>query len=85
MPPFQVELREADDVALLKSSVKGTPLTQRLVAAEETPPGRGRYLFRGSMPEGLLLRALALLAAPGAVRAIDRALATAVKADKQPS
>ena len=80
---FQVELSEDDYLALLKSAVKGTPLTRRLVAAEVTRASRGRYLFHGSRPEGLLLRALALVAAPGAVRAIDRALATAEKAEKR--
>jgi hypothetical protein len=83
MPPFQVELSEDDYLALLKSAVKGTPLTRRLVVAPEvTPASRGRYLFQGSRAEGLLLRALALVAAPGAVRAIDRALAAAEKAER---
>ena len=82
MPPFQVELSEDDYLALLKSAVKGAPLTRRLVVAPEVA-SRGRYLFRGSRAEGLLLRALALDAAPGAVRAIDRALAAAEKAEKR--
>jgi hypothetical protein len=82
MPLFQVELSEDDYLALLKSAVKGTPLTRRLVVAPEVrPASRGRYLFQGSRAEGLLLRALALDAAPGAVRAIDRALAAAEKAE----
>ena len=82
MPPFQVELSEDDYLALLKSAVKGTPLTRRLVVAPEVTPIRGRYLFQGSRAERLLLRALALVAAPGAVRAIDRALAAAEKAER---
>jgi len=74
MLPFLVELSEDDYLALLKSAVRGTSLTRRLVVAPEVrPASRGRYLFQGSSAEGLLLRALALVAAPGAVRVIDHA------------
>ena len=67
---------------MLKAAPKGKPFTRRLVAAEEAPNRRGHYLFQGSRPEGLLLRALALVSAPKALPAVDRALAAAEKAER---
>ena len=82
MRPFKVELGETDYHALLKVAPKGKPITRRLVAAEDSPSRRGHVLFQGSRSEGLLLRTLALVAARGAVDAIDRALAAGEKAEK---
>jgi len=79
---FKVELSESDYQALLKAAPKGKPFTRRLVAAEDAPNRRGHYLFQGSRPEGLLLRTLALVSAPKALPAIDRALAAAEKAER---
>jgi len=81
---FEVELSESDFHALLKAAPKGKPFTRRLVAAEDedAPNRRGHYLFQGSRPEGLLLRALAVVSAPKALPAIDRALAAAEKAER---
>jgi hypothetical protein len=81
--PFQVELGETEYQALLKAAPKGKPLTRRLVAAEDVPGRRGRYRFQGSHAEGLLLRTLALVSAPAALPAINRALASADKAEKR--
>jgi hypothetical protein len=67
---------------LLKAAPKGKPFTRRLIAAEEGPDRRGHYLFQGSRPEGLLLRTLALVSAPKALPAVDRALAAAEKAER---
>jgi hypothetical protein len=67
---------------LLKAAPKGKPFTRRLIAAEEGPNRRGHYLFQGSRPEGLLLRTLALVSAPKALPAVDRALAAAEKAER---
>jgi len=79
---FKVELSESDFHALLKAAPKGKGITRRLVAAEDAPNRRGHYLFEGSRPEGLLLRALAVVSAPKALSAIDRALAAAEKAER---
>ena len=67
---------------MLKAAPKGKPFTRRLIAAEEGPDRRGHYLFQGSRPEGLLLRTLALVSAPKALPAVDRALAAAEKAER---
>jgi hypothetical protein len=80
--PFRVELAEADYLALLKAAPKGKPLTRSLVAAEDAPGRRGRYHFQGSHAEGLLLRTLALVSAPAALPAINRALAAVEKAER---
>jgi hypothetical protein len=80
---FKVELSETDYHALLKVAPKGKPLTRRLVAAEEAPNRRGHYLFQGSRAEGLVLRTLAIIAAPRALPAIDKALAAAEKAEER--
>jgi hypothetical protein len=86
MPPrtytFKVELSESDYHALVKAAPKGKAITRRLVDAEEAPNRRGHYLFQGSRPESLLLKALALVYARGALPAIDRALAEAERAEK---
>jgi len=79
---FQVELDETAYLALLKGVAKGKPLTQRLIAAQGVPGRPGRFLFRGSHAEGLLLHALALVSARSALPAINRALAAAEKAEK---
>jgi hypothetical protein len=80
---FRVELSEADYHALLKAAPKGKPITRRLVAAEDAPNRRGHHLFQGSRAEGLVLRTLAIVAAPRALPAIDKALAAAEKAEKR--
>jgi len=79
---FKVELSETDYHALLKVAPKGKPFTRRLVAAEDVPGRRGRYRFQGSHAEGLLLRTLALVCAPAALPAINRALTAAAKGEK---
>jgi hypothetical protein len=68
---------------LLKAAPKGKPLARRPAAAEDMPGRRGRYRFQGSHAEGLLLRTLALVSAPAALPAINRALAAAEKAEKR--
>ena len=73
--PHRVTLAEADYLALLKGAAKGSRIAARLVAAsDETTKGRTVHTVHGSRPELLLLRALALLHAPAAVRVIDQAL-----------
>ena len=70
--PIRVEIGEQDFMALLKGAAKGS--AHRLAAAShDAGTERSFYVFEGSRPEVLLLRALALLHAPAVVRAIDTA------------
>ena len=74
--PFQVELREADYFKLLKEAKRQTRVSARLIAvAEPERTGkRGGYLFTGYVTDGLALKAVAIVHAPKAVPAIERAL-----------
>ncbi len=82
--PLRVALAEADYLALLKGAAKGSRTAARLVAAtEETTKGRTVHTVHGSRPELLLLRALALLHAPAAVRVIDQALTQEPRASRR--
>jgi hypothetical protein len=70
--PFQVELTEADYFVLLKQAKRQTPVSRRLIAAVDGK--RGHYLFTGFLTDGLALKAVAIVHAPKAVPAIERAL-----------
>ena len=74
--PFQVELSQADYLELLKQAKRQTRVSARLIAvAEPERKGkRGGYLFTGFVTDGLALRGIALVHAPDALPAIDRAL-----------
>jgi hypothetical protein len=72
--PIQVELSEADYLVLLKEAKRQTRVSARLIAAVEQERKRGTYLFTGFRTDGLALRAVALIHAPKAVPAIERAL-----------
>jgi hypothetical protein len=74
--PVRIDLSERAFEGLLKHTPKGKRLTARLVAADLDHKRRGRpvYVFEGSRGNALLLRALALVYAPEAVKTIDRAL-----------
>src|SRR4029450_4392882 len=74
--PFQVELNQADYLELLKQAKRQTRVSARLIAVAE-PEGkskRGTYVFSGFVTDGLALRGIALVHAPEALPAIDRAL-----------
>jgi DNA-binding IclR family transcriptional regulator len=73
-PPFQVHLREADYLVLLKEAKRQTRVSARLIAAVEQERKRGTYLFTGFLTDGLALKAVAIVHAPKAVPAIERAL-----------
>jgi hypothetical protein len=75
--PFQVELREADYLVLLKEAKRQTRVSARLIAViepERKGGNRPSYLFTGFLTEGLALKAVAIVHAPKAVPAIERAL-----------
>ena len=72
--PFQVELRQADYLELLKQAKRQSRVSARLIAATEPERKRGIYLFTGYVTDGLALRGVALVHAPKALPAIDRAL-----------
>jgi hypothetical protein len=74
--PVQIELTEADYLVLLKEAKRQTRVAARLIAAvEDDRIGRkGSYLFTGFVTDGLALKAVALVHAPKAVPAIERAL-----------
>jgi hypothetical protein len=74
--PVQIELREAQYLVLLKHAKKSSRVAARLIAAveHEGKGKRGAYVFTGFVTDGLALRALALVHAPEAVPAIERAL-----------
>jgi hypothetical protein len=75
--PFQVELSEADYFVLLKQAKRQTRVSARLIAVVEPEEGKGKrgaYVFTGFVTDGLALRGVALVHAPGALPAIDRAL-----------
>lgn len=71
--PFQLQLSEADYLELLKMAPRQSRLLTRLIAAVEDERKRA-YLFTGFFTDGLALRAVALIHAPKAVPAIERAL-----------
>lgn len=77
--PFQVELSEGDYLVLLKHATGRSRVSARLIAATEIPGKRGAVLFTGYQTDGLALRAVALVHAPNAVSAIERALKRADK------
>jgi DNA-binding IclR family transcriptional regulator len=72
--PVQVELSEADYLVLLKEAKRQTRVSARLIAAVEQERKRGTYLFTGFLTDGLALKAVAIVHAPKAVPAIERAL-----------
>jgi DNA-binding IclR family transcriptional regulator len=72
--PFQVELSKADYLVLLKEAKRQTRVSARLIAAVEHERKRGTYLFTGFQTDGLALKAVAIVHAPKAVAAIERAL-----------
>ena len=76
--PFQVELSQADYLELLKQAKRQTRVSARLIAVAEPEPERkgkrGAYVFSGFVTDGLALRGIALVHAPDALPAIDRAL-----------
>jgi hypothetical protein len=69
-----VELRQADYRELLKQAKRQSRVSARLIAATEPERKRGIYLFTGYVTDGLALRGVALVHAPEALPAIDRAL-----------
>ena len=72
--PFQVELRQADYLELLKQANRQSRVTARLIAAVEHERKRDAYLFTGYVTDRLALRGIALVHAPAALPAIDRVL-----------
>jgi hypothetical protein len=74
--PVQIELKEADYFVLLKQAKRQTRVAARLIAVAEPErtSKRGAYLFTGYVTDGLALKAVAIVHAPKAVPAIDRAL-----------
>ena len=74
--PFQVELREADYFKLLKEVKRQSRASARLIAVAEPErkDKRSAYVFTGFVTDRLALRGIALVHAPGALPAIDRAL-----------
>ena len=65
--PVQVELTEAQYLVLLKHATRRSGVSARLMATGE-PERKGtriRYLFTGRLTDGLSLRAVALVHAPG--------------------
>jgi hypothetical protein len=72
--PFQVELHQADYLELLKQAKRQSRVSARLIAAVEHERKRDAYLFSGYVTDGLALRGVALVHAPKALAAIDRAL-----------
>ena len=72
--PVQIELTEADYFVLLKEAKRQTRVSARLIAAVEQDGKKRSHLFTGFLTDGLALRAVALVHAPKAVPAIDRAL-----------
>jgi hypothetical protein len=78
--PFQVELREADYFVLLKEAKRQTRVSARLIAAVEQDGKKRAHLFTGFLTDGLALKAVAIVHAPKALPAIDRALKRAREA-----
>jgi DUF971 family protein len=77
--PVQIELSEAQYLVLLKHAKNSARVAARLlrVAEPDTKARKGKvgsYVFTGFVTDGLALRALALVHAPDAVPAIEKAL-----------
>jgi len=77
--PVQIELSEAQYLVLLKHAKNSSRAAARLLRAVEPETSarkgkRGPYVFTGFVGDGLALRGIALVHAPDAVPAIDRAL-----------
>lgn len=77
--PVQIELSEAQYLVLLKHARNSSRVAARLlrVVEPETSARKGKvgpYLFTGFVTDALGLRALALVHAPDAVPAIEKAL-----------
>jgi len=72
--PFQVELTEPDYLVLLKEAKRQTRVSARLIAAVEQDGKKRAHLFTGFLTDGLALKAVAIVHAPKAVPAIERAL-----------
>jgi hypothetical protein len=78
--PFRVELPEPQYLLLLKHSINRSRAAVRLAAAvEHERKKKSYYLVSGFVTDGLALRALALVHAPGALPAIERELERARK------
>ena len=67
-------MSEPDYFVLLKEAKRQTRVSARLIAAVEQGRKRGTYLFTGFLTDGLALKAVAIVHAPKAVPAIERAL-----------
>ncbi len=83
--PVQIELSEAQYLVLLKHARNSSRVAARLLRVVEPETSarkgkRGPYLFTGFLTDGLALRSIALVHAPDAVPAIDRALKRAREA-----
>jgi len=77
--PVQIDLSEAQYLVLLKPARNSSRVAARLlrVVEPETSARKGKvgpYLFTGFVTDALGLRALALVHAPDAVPAIEKAL-----------
>jgi hypothetical protein len=74
--PVQIQLSEAQYLVLLKHATNRSRVSARLIAAveHERKGKRASYVFTGFLTDGLALRALALVHAPDAVPAIEKAL-----------
>ena len=83
--PVQIELSEAQYLVLLKHAKNSSRVAARLLRVVEPEmsarKGKGRpYVFTGFVTDGLALRGIALVHAPDALPAIDRALKRAREA-----
>jgi hypothetical protein len=74
--PVQIELSEAQYLVLLKRATNGSRVSARLIGAvERDRTGKRRaYSVTGFLTDGLALKAVAIVHAPKAVPAIERAL-----------
>jgi Holliday junction resolvasome RuvABC ATP-dependent DNA helicase subunit len=77
--PVQIKLSEAQYLVLLKHAKNNSRVAARLLRAVEHETSlrkgkRGPYTFTGFVTDALSLRALALVHAPDAVPAIEKAL-----------
>ena len=80
--PVQIELSEAQYLVLLKHATKRSRVSARLIAVAEfeRKGKRAACVFTGFVTDGLALRGIALVHAPDALPAIDRALKRAREA-----
>ena len=83
--PVQIELSQAQYLVLLKHAKTSSHVAARLlrVVEPELSARKGKrspYVFSGFVTDGLALRGIALVHAPDALPAIDRALKRAREA-----